>query len=48
MESPTPLAKVRALWKTAGIGFGILLFSWGIISFIFTFFGYQFGPWWQI
>ena len=47
MESPTPLAKVKSLWKAAAIGFGILLFSWFLISFIFTLFGYQFGPWWR-
>jgi len=46
-ESATPLAKVKSLWKAAAIGFGILLFSWLLISFIFTLFGYQFGPWWQ-
>ncbi len=46
-ESATPLAKVKSLWKAAGIGFGILLFIWTIISIIFNLIGYQFGPWWR-
>ena len=51
MEAPAPIAKVKSLWKAAGIGYGILFFGWFIISFILTLFGYRvgiFGPWWKI
>jgi len=51
LEAPTPLAKVKSLWKAAGIGLAIIFFAWTIVSFFLTLFGYQvgiFGPWWQI
>ncbi|PIS35436.1 MAG: hypothetical protein COT36_02415, partial [Parcubacteria group bacterium CG08_land_8_20_14_0_20_38_56] len=46
-ESATPLAKVKSLWRAAGIGFGILLLAWSLISLGFSLIGYQFGPWWS-
>lgn len=45
MEAPSPLAKVKSLWKAAGIGIGLLLFAWIITSLLLTLFGYQLGPW---
>jgi hypothetical protein len=51
VQAPDPIAKVKSLWKTAGIGLGIIFFSWIIVSLFLTIFGYQvgiFGPWWQI
>ena len=48
MEAPNPLAKVKSLWKAAGIGFGIMFFAWLIITIFLSLIGYQFGPWWQI
>jgi len=51
METTTPIAQVKSLWKAAGIGYAILFFAWNITSLILTLFGYRvgiFGPWWQI
>ena len=47
MEAANPITKVKRLWKAAGIGFGILLFAWLMISIIFNLIGYPFGPWWR-
>jgi hypothetical protein len=51
MEAPDPLAKVKSLWRSAGIGLIIIFSAWFIISLFLTIFGYQvgvFGQWWQI
>ena len=48
MGAADPLIRIKSLWKAAGIGFGILLFSWVIINLIITSAGYQLGPWWQL
>lgn len=51
MEAPTPIAKVKSLWKAAGIGYGIIFFAWIIIDLILKIFGYNvgvFGPWWEL
>jgi len=48
MEAPNPAAKVKSLWKAAGIGIGILLLSWTITSLILVLFGYRLGPWYVI
>ena len=45
MEAPNPAAKVKALWKAAGIGIGLLLFAWIITSLLLNLFDYQLGPW---
>ena len=42
------IPKVKALWKSAGIGFGLIFLGWNIISFILTLFNYQLGPWYYI
>ncbi|MDD5501787.1 MAG: hypothetical protein PHH57_08995, partial [Candidatus Omnitrophica bacterium] len=51
MEAPDPIAKVKSLWRAAGIGLIIIFSAWFIVSLFLTIFGYQvgvFGPWWQI
>ena len=51
MGASSPVAKVKSLWKAAGIGLLLILFAWTITSFFLTLFDYQvgiFGPWWQI
>jgi len=45
MEAPNPLAKVKALWRSAGIGLALILCAWLITSLILAFFGYKVGPW---
>jgi len=49
-SSPEPLAKVKSLWKAAGIGCGIIFLAWTLIAFVLTLFGYDvgiFGTWWK-
>ncbi len=48
MEAPNPVAKVKSLWKAAGIGIALLLFAWTITSLLLTVFGYRLGPWYII
>ncbi|MDP2664072.1 MAG: hypothetical protein Q8P08_01390 [bacterium] len=51
IQSPDPVAKVKSLWRAAGIALAIIFFSWIIISLFLNIFGYRvgaFGPWWQI
>ncbi len=51
LEAATPLAKVKSVWKAAGIGLAIIFLAWTIVSSFLILFGYQvgvFGPWWQI
>ena len=45
MEAPNPIAKVKSLWKAAGIGIALLLFSWLITSFLLTLVGYKLPLW---
>jgi len=50
MEALSPVAKVKSLWKAAGIGLAIIFFAWTIVSFLLTLFGYQvgiFGLWYE-
>lgn len=44
------LAKVKTTWKYAGIGYGILFFSWVVLNIFLSLIGFQvgiFGNWWQ-
>jgi hypothetical protein len=50
-QNPEPLATVKSLWKAAGIGVGVVLLAWTVISLFLGIFGYQvgiFGTWWQL
>ena len=50
-QNPMPLAKVKSLWKAAGIGYGIILLSWTILNLFLGLIGFRigiFGNWWQI
>ena len=51
MGAPEAIARVKSLWRAAGIGYLLIFLAWNIISFILTLFGYKvgvFGPWWKI
>lgn len=46
-----PLARVKSLWKSAGIGLGIIFFAWTIVNIVLKLVGYQigiFGNWYQL
>ena len=45
MGSPNPAAKVKSIWKAAGIGIGLMVFAWTITSLLLMIFGYNLGPW---
>ena len=50
MGAPASVINVRAIWKSGGIGFGIIFFAWIIIDLILSLLGFQieiFGKWWQ-
>jgi len=45
------LTRIKLIWKTAGIGYGILLFSWTILNLFLGLLGFKigiFGNWWQV
>jgi len=47
----TPIIRVRRLWKSTGIGLGIIFFAWTIVNIALKLIGYQvgiFGNWYQI
>jgi hypothetical protein len=47
---PNTFVRIKSLWRAAGIGIGIILFSWFFVDFILKIIGYNvgiFGPWWQ-
>ena len=44
-EETEPMSKARALWRSAGIGFGLIFMSWFIVTWTLWIFGYQLGPW---
>jgi len=42
---------IRAIWRSAGIGYGIIFLAWLIINLFLAIIGYKFqifGHWWQI
>jgi len=50
-EIPDIMPKIKALWRSVGIGFGVIFFAWIFVSWALTLLNYQvgiFGPWWQI
>jgi len=50
-ETADAISKIKALWRSVGIGLGIIFLAWTIISWVLTLLNYQvgiFGPWWQI
>lgn len=51
MGSPSTMAKVKSVLRSAGIGYGIMFLAWIFINLILSLLGYQiniFGHWWQI
>jgi hypothetical protein len=45
------IANVRRIWKSAGIGYGIIFLAWLIINLFLAIIGYKFqifGHWWEI
>ena len=51
MGAPEAIARVKSLWRAAGIGYLLIFIAWNIVSFVLTLFGYRvgiFGPWWKI
>lgn len=45
------LAGIKSLWKSAGIGFGIIFFAWTALNLILSIFGFQitiFGNWYEL
>ena len=51
MGAPEAIARVKSLWRAAGIGYLLIFIAWNIVSFALTLFGYRvgiFGPWWKI
>ncbi|MBZ1348509.1 MAG: pilin [Candidatus Nealsonbacteria bacterium] len=49
--SAKTLSQVKSLWRAAGIGLGIIFFSWMLINLILSIFGFQitiFGNWYEI
>ena len=50
MGSIEAVSQVKLIWKAAGVGYGLLFFSWLIINLFLMLFGYNagiFGPWYQ-
>jgi len=51
LGAPATVVNVKAIWKAAGIGYGIIFLGWTIISLLLSILGYQFeffGHWWEI
>jgi len=49
--APATIINVKALWKSAGIGYGIIFLAWLIINLFLAIIGYKFqifGRWWEI
>ena len=47
----TVIGLIKSIWKAVGIGVGIILLSWTIITIFMSILGYKigvYGPWWQI
>lgn len=51
LGSPNALVQIKSIWKSAGIGWSIILLAWIFINLIMTLIGFQvqfFGHWWQL
>ena len=51
LGGPDTLARIKAIWKSVGMGYGIILLAWVFINLIMRLAGFQvefFGQWWQI
>ena len=51
MGAPTTIVNVRAIWRSVGVGYGILFFAWIIVNLLLAILGYKvgiFGHWWEI
>ncbi|MFA5355213.1 MAG: pilin [Candidatus Paceibacterota bacterium] len=49
-QEPLFLAKMKAVWRSAGIGYGILFLSWTILNLFLMLIGFDigvFGEWWK-
>jgi hypothetical protein len=49
-QSPLFIAKIKAVWRAAGIGYGILFLSWTILNLFLRLIGFNigvFGEWWK-
>lgn len=45
------LQRIKSIWKSAGIGYLILLLSWTLVNLVMSLAGFQaqfFGRWWQL
>jgi hypothetical protein len=50
-QDPIFLVRVKAVWRYAGIGYGIMFLSWTALNIFLRIIGFQigiFGNWWQI
>jgi len=51
MGAPATIINVKSIWRSAGIGYGILFLAWIIVNLLLAIFGYKvgvFGHWWEI
>ena len=51
LGSPNTLVQIKSIWKSAGIGWIIMLLAWTFINLIMRLTGFQvefFGRWWQL
>jgi len=51
LGGPDTLARIKSIWKSVGMGYGIILLAWVLINLIMRLVGYQvvfFGQWWQL
>jgi len=48
MGAPETISQIKLIWNAAGIGYGIILFAWIIVSLFLAIVGFKLGPWWQI
>jgi hypothetical protein len=51
LGSPTTITQLKSIWKSVGMGYGIILLAWILINLIMRLAGFQvifFGRWWQL
>lgn len=51
LGNPTIIAQVKAIWKSAAIGYGIIFLAWIFINLLLVMVGFDvefFGQWWQL
>ena len=51
MGAPATIVNVKSIWRTAGMGYGILFLAWLIVNLILIILGYKvgiLGKWWEI